>query len=169
MLVVALAIDDSARRGRRLGGAVHQMYAVHGTRGQAQLAAGAVGRHHGMQHPRRADDGVHGARGQTACATDADLCIDPGDHIAPGRAAVFGQGHRFASEQRREPGNGDVTTGRAAVDLGIAGGHRTGVGQAAVESAARALGLWQQRVDGRHALRVWALIRWHNAYSVVES
>ena len=130
------------------GEARSQHDAVHRARRNAKFAAcTAVFQHH-VQLALCTDDGIDRAGRQAACATDAALRVDP-HHLRRGlHATTRVQRQRGRVEQFGETLDGVTATRWAAVDGGLATGEGLRVGQAAVVTAAGALRLRQQRVNG---------------------
>jgi hypothetical protein len=121
--------------------------AVHRTRGQAQLASGALVCDHGVHYLRRPDDGIDGAGLDAQRAADAVGFVDARDQ----RSLVFAP--RRIERQRRRSGAcrklayDPIAARRASVDGRIPGRHGFSVRAATIEAALPALRLGQLRIE----------------------
>lgn len=129
----------------RAGG--QQLYAVHWTGGQAQLAAGAQRFYHHVHVFGAADDGVHGTRLDAFGAADAIGFDDQRDgrRFVQSARPVIGLGRR--RQNMRERSRTRIAAGWATVYARFMQGHGFGIGTAAVEAALPALGLRQEAVE----------------------
>lgn len=113
----------------------------------AQFAAGALLLDYGMHLLGRAENRIHWAGLDAQGAADADVLVDDGDGLF---LFLFFQGCRLAIEQIGQGLHRGLPTGRAAVDVRLAGGDRLGIGAAAGIGALAALGLREQGIDLVH-------------------
>src|SRR5262249_38313989 len=103
--------------------------------------------HHRVHQLRRADDRIHRAGADAQRAADAARLVYQRDAARSLDAVPRVERLRFPAEQRRELADPGFATGRALVDVGLAGRDRLGVAPAARVAALGALRLRQQRVD----------------------
>src|SRR5688572_30692282 len=113
----------------------------------AQLAAGAEFRDHGVHHARCAHDGVDRAGRQTPGATDAAILVDAGDGGRRFDAVVAVERCQRAPGECRERHDGFGAAGRTLVDIRRTTRDRLGVWATTAVATARALCLRQQFVD----------------------
>ena len=148
---VVTAPVDGRERGPSLaafGRLRQQMNAVDRTRRHAQAAAVALLRDHAVQTLAGADDGIHRTGLDALGAADAHGRIDPRPLRWRRRPALRVQRLRRTAEQRRQGRDGLLAAWRAAVQVACAGRQRLRIRPAGLVTAAPALGLRQQRVDG---------------------
>jgi hypothetical protein len=160
MGVMSLPIFCGCGRIAVFGEPRSQHDAIDGTRGDAQLAAGAPILKHYVQLALRANDGIYRAGGQAARAANTALWIDPHHLRSRFNAAARVEGQRRRAQQRGELLDGLAAARWAAIDVGFASRQCFGVREAALVSAAGALRLRQQRVNGFDAGCVphWAML-----------
>jgi len=100
--------------------------------------------------PARTDDGIDRAGRQALGAADAGFLIDLCDERRSLGAVGRVEREDRPFEQRGERRDRGGTARRTLVDLSLTGGNGLRIGTAAVVATARALRLWQQRVDVVH-------------------
>src|SRR5699024_10279837 len=130
------------------GGGTGHVDTIHRAGFDAQFEAGTVGTDDSVHLFGGSDDGVGRTDLDAARTADTFVLANEG-HTGQVHAAAFGVERlvRHAG-QLGQPGGGLLAAGRAAIDVGLAGGNGLGIGAATVVTAAPALGLRQQGVNG---------------------
>src|SRR5690606_13737979 len=105
----------------------HQLDAVDRARRQAQLAAGAVLREHGVHHVRYADDRVDRTGARAEIAADAERLVDTRNPLHARVAEAGIERARIAAKELGERTNRRLAPGRAAVDVCVAFEDRLGI------------------------------------------
>ena len=124
--------------------------AVHRARDDAQLAAGAIARDHGVHAFGCANDGVGRANGQAGRAANARGLVNQCNVLGRIGVHIISERNRLMRKEFGQRQSRRVTTGWATIDLSLTRVHRFRVGMAIGIAAALALRLRQQRINGRH-------------------